>query len=186
MKTKFYSVCVALIAMSCILFTACSDDDDNSTVTPEKGTFKNATLTLSYEVTQDLLDIANIEITYMDETGKIATEPMSSTKWSKAITSTILPFSAGYKVNITRNSAELSKETYTIGFGNTSTASYLLSNSTDQVDLMKSGISTLSTLSAERIEQYIEAVSEHNNKYAYRIFDDNGTVSCESDTTLSF
>ena len=99
-------------------FTACgSDDNDNDEPTPpptpEVSNATSATVEYVVNLSQDILDIANVTIYYIGSDGEQAQENATTTTWTKTVTLTTLPAKAGFGM-LPRLKGELSQEEYTI------------------------------------------------------------------------
>ena len=95
----------ALFIVAALALTSCGDDAPNETVT--------ATATYNMSFSQDLLNACNVFITYKAENGRNVMEAVTSTWWSKSVTSDKFPAEFGvlYKFS-TKSDAELVKEKY--------------------------------------------------------------------------
>ena len=102
---KKYFVIAALLITAALAITACGDDEPKETVT--------ATATYSMNFSQDLLNACNVFITYKAENGRNVMEAVTSTWWSKSVTSDKFPaeFGVMYKFS-TKSDAELVQEKY--------------------------------------------------------------------------
>ena len=102
---KKYFVIAALLITAALTITACGDDEPKETVT--------ATATYSMNFSQDLLNACNVFITYKAENGRNVMEAVTSTWWSKSVTSDKFPaeFGVMYKFS-TKSDAELVQEKY--------------------------------------------------------------------------
>ena len=85
--------------------TSCGDDEPKEKTT--------ATATYGMTFSQDLLDACNVFITYKAENGRNVMEAVSSTWWTKTVTSDKFPaeFGVMYKFS-TKSDAELIKDKY--------------------------------------------------------------------------
>ena len=98
--------------------TACgggSDDEPEPTPTPEPQPTKVLTsvkVDYSATVSQHLLDVATVTVRYIGENGQVASEQMSSTTWTKSVT-TALPAKAGLNIQPTLKGDVADKE-YTL------------------------------------------------------------------------
>ncbi|MBR5726265.1 MAG: hypothetical protein IKX56_05970 [Muribaculaceae bacterium] len=103
MKKYFYMA--ALLIATALTMSSCGSDEPNEKVT--------ATTTYSISFSQDLLEAANVFITFKAENGRNVMEAVTSTWWSKTVTSDKFPaeFGVMYKFS-TKSDAELSKEKY--------------------------------------------------------------------------
>ncbi len=95
-----------MLMMALFSLTSCGGDDE-----PKEKT--TATATYSLAISQDLLDACNVFITYKAENGRNVMEPVTSTWWTKTVTSDRFPaeFGVMYKFS-TKSDAELVKEKY--------------------------------------------------------------------------
>lgn len=107
--TKLGLVFVFLISCSVVTFTACSSDDDG-----EEDVKKTSTITYSYEVSENLLSVADVTISYADANGQTVEEVLTSTTWKKSVTMTYPCTFSGYTVTMSMKDVTLSEETYTI------------------------------------------------------------------------
>ena len=96
-----------LLMMAAFSLTSCGDDEPKEKVT--------ATATYNLSFSQDLLDACNVFITYKAENGRNVMEPVTSTWWTKTVTSDKFPaeFGVMYKFS-TKSDAELTKEKYNL------------------------------------------------------------------------
>ena len=103
MKKFFYMAALLLVAV--LSLTACGDDE------PKEKTTATATYQMTFS--QDLLDACNVFITYKAENGRNVMEAVSSTLWTKTVTSDKFPaeFGVMYKFS-TKSDAELTKDKY--------------------------------------------------------------------------
>ena len=102
---KKFIYMAALLMLAALTLTACGDDEPKVKTT--------ATATYNMTFSQDLLEAASIIIYYKAENGRNVFEPVSSTWWTKTITSDKFPaeFGVMYKFS-TKSDAELVKEKY--------------------------------------------------------------------------
>ncbi len=96
-----------LLMIAAFSLTSCGDDEPKEKVT--------ATATYNLSFSQDLLDACNVFITYKAENGRNVMEPVTSTWWTKTVTSDKFPaeFGVMYKFS-TKSDAELTKEKYNL------------------------------------------------------------------------
>jgi len=97
----------SLLMMAAFSLTSCGDDEPKEKVT--------ATATYNLSFSQDLLDACNVFITYKAENGRNVMEGVTSTWWTKTVTSDKFPaeFGVMYKFS-TKSDAELTKEKYNL------------------------------------------------------------------------
>ena len=97
---------VSLVSFS---FTSCGSEDDD----PVKGqTPKSAMALYQFEASQDMIDLLDITISYVDK-GEIHTETMTSTKWTATANGLVLPATFGYKIHMkVKDNADFSKGSF--------------------------------------------------------------------------
>lgn len=102
---KKYIFMAALLITAALAFTACGDDEPKDKVT--------ATATYNMSFSQDMLNACNVFITYKAENGRNVMEAVTSTWWTKSVTSDKFPaeFGVMYKFS-TKSDAELVQEKY--------------------------------------------------------------------------
>ncbi|MCR4920615.1 MAG: hypothetical protein K5945_02765 [Bacteroidaceae bacterium] len=88
--------------------TSCGDDDE-----PEVMKATSAKAEYVVNLSQDLLDAANVIIYYMDSNGEQAQETVTTTTWTKSVSFAKLPAQAGFSVQPTLK-GEPTQEEYTI------------------------------------------------------------------------
>ena len=103
MKKYFYMA--AMLIVAALTLSACGDDEPKDKVT--------ATATYNLTFSQDLLNACNVFITYKAENGRNVMEAVTSTWWTKTVTSDKFPaeFGVMYKFS-TKSNAELTQEQY--------------------------------------------------------------------------
>ncbi len=102
---KKYICMAALFIVAALTLTSCGDDEPKETVT--------ATATYNMSFSQDLLEACNVIITYKAENGRNVMEPITSTWWSKSVTSDKFPAEFGVMYQFsTKSDAELVKDKY--------------------------------------------------------------------------
>jgi hypothetical protein len=82
--------------------SACSSDNDDKTETPQEQAVQ---LFYVVEVSDDVLNVADVEVNYVDEKGAKQKEVMTSKKWIKALDTKTLPLTEGLWAKITPKSA---------------------------------------------------------------------------------
>jgi len=95
----------SMMLLACMSLTSCGDDE------PKEKTTVTGTYTMTFS--QDLLNASNVFITYKAENGRNVMEAVTSTWWTKTVTSDKFPaeFGVMYKFS-TKSSAELTQEQY--------------------------------------------------------------------------
>lgn len=81
--------------------SACSSDNDDKTETPQE---PEVQLFYVVEVSDDVLNVADVEVNYVDEKGAKQKEVMTSKKWIKALDTKTLPLTEGLWARITPKS----------------------------------------------------------------------------------
>lgn len=96
-----------LLMVAAFSLTSCGDDE------PKEKTTATATYNMTFS--QDLLDACNVFITYKAENGRNVMEAVTTTWWTKTVTSDKFPaeFGVMYKFS-TKSDAELTKEKYNL------------------------------------------------------------------------
>ena len=103
---KKFLIMAALMMVATFSLTSCGDDDE-----PKVKTIATTTYHMSFS--QDLLEAASIIVYYKAENGRVTFDPITSTWWTKTVTSDEFPaeFGVMYKFS-TKSDAELTKEKY--------------------------------------------------------------------------
>lgn len=115
MKKTILMALSASLLLGVIAFVACDDDDSAKS----KTTFKQMEMLFSYEVSADLLEVADITFSYTDPAGVITEEaaPITTASWSKSFVATTLPASFSVKVSaVLKEGVTLSKEQYQLNY----------------------------------------------------------------------
>ena len=94
MKKSIFMTLAAVIVcgLALTLFTQCNKDKE-----------KNPEVTMAYyvAVSPDVLNVADVEINYLDATGAQQKEVLTDTAWQKQITANTLPLTEGIWVKLT-------------------------------------------------------------------------------------
>jgi uncharacterized lipoprotein YehR (DUF1307 family) len=118
MKTKkfFLAALTAMCAMTMTtVFTACGDDDDDNTKQPDN-TPAYVEMTFTFWGTQDMLDIADMTVTYNDGTGN-KTETVTTVDWVKTVKAA-LPVSFKFERKVTLKEGVTLNEDQTYSYVN--------------------------------------------------------------------
>ncbi|MEG1589052.1 MAG: hypothetical protein RR354_06960 [Mucinivorans sp.] len=100
MKNYLKMTLIAAMAIPMLFsLSSCNLNDEFKDEEPEK-TYKGS-FEFTYNASADLLAVANIEISYNDETGKLVTETVTTTQWTKKVIYKKLPATAGFKITHT-------------------------------------------------------------------------------------
>ncbi len=102
---KKYFIIATLLVTALLSLTACGDDE------PKENTTATATYNMTFS--QDLLNACNVFLIYKAENGRNVMEAVTSTWWTKTVTSNKFPaeFGVMYKFS-TKSDAELVQEQY--------------------------------------------------------------------------
>ena len=101
---KFLWIATLLVTATMSL-TSCGSDEPKETVT--------ATATYNMTFSQDLLNACNVFLIYKAENGRNVMEPITSTWWTKTVTSNKFPAEFGVQYTFsTKSDAELVQEKY--------------------------------------------------------------------------
>lgn len=84
--------------LAALIFVSCGGSDDNGS-NPQTPAKELTSLKVDYSATvsQHLLDVATVTVHYVGNDGRVASEQMSSTTWTKSVTIT-LPAKAGLSI----------------------------------------------------------------------------------------
>ena len=113
MKKYYAQAFFAVAILVGAAFIACDDEDHTSAAT----TFEKMEMDFSYEVSPDLLEVADITFTYTNPAGETTSveEPLAVTTWSQRFTTTTFPASFSVTVNVAMKSGlMLDKEQYVL------------------------------------------------------------------------
>ncbi|MEG1720060.1 MAG: hypothetical protein RR306_07015 [Clostridia bacterium] len=100
MKNYLKMTLIAAMAIPMLFsLSSCNLNDEFKDEEPAK-TYKGS-FEFTYNASADLLAVANIEISYNDETGKLVTETVTTTQWTKKVIYKKLPATAGFKIAYT-------------------------------------------------------------------------------------
>lgn len=102
---KKFLFIATLLVTAALSITSCGSDEPKETVT--------ATATYNITFSQDLLNACNVFLVYKAENGRNVMEAVTSTWWTKTVTSDKFPaeFGVMYKFS-TKSNAELTQEQY--------------------------------------------------------------------------
>ena len=107
---------VLCCAMTTTVFTACGDDDDDNTPKQPDNTPAYAEVSFTFWGTQDLLDIADMTVTYNDGTGD-KTETVTTVDWVKTFKAP-LPVSFKFERKVTLKEGVTLNEDQTYSYVN--------------------------------------------------------------------
>lgn len=102
MRKKLLWVLVILICgLATAILTGCSSDDGG--VKPEHQPEAKTEVTMMYylKVSSDVLQVADVEVNYVDQTGAKKKEALTSAEWKKTFSANALPLTEGLWAKIT-------------------------------------------------------------------------------------
>ena len=169
MRTDIFKTAMAWIGCIALSFCTLSCGDDNDNPAPDTGgnNDNNALVAIHYEVnvSEDLLYLYDIEMSYLDENGQRKTGTITSTTWSFIKTMPLSSAPSEFDCHITANAKNprpaIDKDKYTIS---TSCKGYAAKTSSDG----KSILATYGTMSpsnknfavqASKLDTYLEKYS---------------------------
>ena len=155
-----------------LALTACGDDE------PKEKTSVTANYSLTFS--QDLLEACNVFITYKAENGRNVHESVTSTRWTKTVTSTRFPAEFGVEYTFsTKSDGELVKDKYDLEcnfqFSYTTTKGASYSNNTE---IMKG-----EGIAKNKVVEYLKRYSGKSTGYKVT---ENGNVSPANNLNYSY
>lgn len=109
----YYAMMVVVMMISTVSMVSCGDDDEDAV---EEMAIVSATAPYHFEVSNDLLEVADITITYY-ENNEEKTEKMTSTTWEKKATNKV-PGKIGFSVAFAMKSGYTpTRDTYVLSYG---------------------------------------------------------------------
>lgn len=109
----YYAMMVVVMMISTVSMVSCGDDDETAV---EEKVIVSATAPYHFEVSNDLLEVADITITYY-ENNEEKTEKMTSTTWEKKATNKV-PGKIGFSVAFAMKSEYTpTRDTYILSYG---------------------------------------------------------------------
>ncbi|MEG1738817.1 MAG: hypothetical protein RR259_11405 [Odoribacter sp.] len=102
MKNYLKMTLIAAMAIPMLFsLSSCTPEHKDEEPPKEEKTYKGS-FELTYIASADLLAVADIKISYNDETGKLVTEAVTTTaKWTKKVVYKKLPVTVGFKIAYT-------------------------------------------------------------------------------------
>jgi hypothetical protein len=177
LKKSTIIAAVALLAVA-MCFGSCSDDKSSSNPKAQMAAF-----IFHFDVSSDLLEVADITITYKNADGKVTTTALTTDTWEKSTTLSSFPATAGYKVTVTRKSNELSKSTYTIGYNYTNEAAAAASANVFY-GYLRDANSVIRTIPKDSVDSYVSRISASTN-FGYQVSSDESGYSSVK-TSITF
>ena len=142
---KKYFIIATLLVTALLSLTACGDDE------PKENTTATATYNMTFS--QDLLNACNVFLIYKAENGRNVMEAVTSTWWTKTVTSNKFPaeFGVMYKFS-TKSDAELVQEQYDLTCDmNFSVKTSKGASYTNNVTIINAMVSTLEKQSGKSV-----------------------------------
>lgn len=155
---KLMMMAIAAIFLT-VGFAACSSDDDNNGGTTDSPEAVTGKLSLNFTVTDDFFNVADIKVTYSDETGKDVTETLSSSEFQKAVTYTQLPVTSKFSIKATLKDNYPQKSTYNLGIN----YSYKFLKLKGEKVIDHQGDNNVKNLNSIKAENLNTAIKEFNN-----------------------
>ena len=107
---KKISFCLLALLCGTVALNSCGSDKDEPKVTPK------LTATYTLTMTEDVLNAANIIVYYKGDNGADKFEPVTTTSWSKKVTTKNFPAQMGFMIAVsTKEESSLAKDTYSLG-----------------------------------------------------------------------
>lgn len=171
MKKKLFCGIMLLTACTMLMMVGCKKENSQQQEPdqPTQAKLVAACLAYSFEVTEDMLSVADVTVSYFDEKGQVQTEQLKSTSWSKTI-QTALPAKLGVRVLAVLkenfNPADHEKVTIARSY---STTTYCLDENGKKVNVKSDAISLSSAYSGEKIPAYFEKYKDHFIQTLYTV-----------------
>ena len=160
MAKKFFCGCILfLMVMWAGGGAGCSDNDDSREgKLPEK----TGKMTFEFSFGKDVLELADVEVTFVDVDGSLKKEVVKQLPWKKTVLFSLVPVTAGYTVKVTpKKDLELKKETYLISEGFKDEFYEIQGEGVVSMKTLKSGTSSL-TVKKTEVLTMLEDLSEEN------------------------
>lgn len=103
-----FRLLLALSAFGVLSLTSCQKDDDQFE-------FESMDMTYNLSLSQDILDVADIVVTYTDFQNQEKTETVTATKWTAKFTTNMIPANCSIQIKTgLKPGVELKKKKYTV------------------------------------------------------------------------
>ena len=138
-----------------------------------------AYMTYTFGTNDDLLNMFNVTIEYYDENGKVQSEKIKETAWSKRVDAKSLPAKLGFRILFTLNG------NYSISPTKVETISYYYSyltgptNAEGKVIIGKGSNDSLNfdqDCASGKLEKWLESYSSHPSHYVFK-YDSKGVAT---------
>lgn len=155
---KFFmaSAAVFCCAMMGTTFTACGDDDEEETQVVDT-TLTAVRTNISLAVSQDLLDLCDVEVSYVGTGNAVTSETVTQTTWSKNVNSTAFPVTTGYAVNFTKKAGVEIDTTRSYKVSVSTGSSVVLVNSVAEKSFSGSNWSSSMTIPGRKMDAYLDS-----------------------------
>jgi len=176
MKSKLFTFLTGILIV--FSFNSCSSSDDDNE--PIEELPKIPQFEFSYTVSNDMLSVADITITYMGPDEIIKSEKLTANSWKKTFSGTQLPAKAGFIVHFSlKPEASLNKDKYTLS----RKYSNILSVQQDKNVLLYKLLETSSEMDVnkDKLADYLQRATD---EYAYEIKTNSDYVTTEIDWGL--
>ena len=160
MAKKFFCGCILLLMVMLAGGVAgCSDNDDSREgKLPEK----TGKMTFEFSFGKDVLELADVEVTFVDVDGSLKKEVVKQLPWKKTVLFSLVTVTAVYTVKVTpKKDLELKKETYLISEGFKDEFYEIQGEGVVSMKTLKSGTSSL-TVKKTEVLTMLEDLSEEN------------------------
>lgn len=170
MKKKLFCG-IMLLAACTMLMVGCKKENSQQQEPdqPTQAKLVAACLGYSFEVTDDMLSVADITVSYYDEKGQLQTEQLKTTSWSKTIQAS-LPAKLGVRVlavlKENYNPADHEKVTVARSY---SLSTYCLDENGKKVNVKSDALSLSSTYAGDKIPAYFEKYKDHLLQALYTV-----------------
>lgn len=153
---KDYLKMTLIVAMTIPMLLLLPSCDKNDEQKEETTTYKGSSK-LTYNVYDDFLSVANIEVSYYDENGELRSEPITTAEWKKEIKYKKMPTKAGFQITCKVKNPLPKNKIFNIGYKYNGSIN-LLKEKTDEVIAFKSlaGMLNLGGIEAENIEKILK------------------------------
>ncbi|MEG3047751.1 MAG: hypothetical protein RR872_03855 [Mucinivorans sp.] len=168
MKKNATYFSLAIITMACAILVSCNSNNSNPEPEPPVPTpAVKADVEYGIPDLYELHLLADVSITYIDATGKLLTENLASTPWSKEIKGITPPFTAKMTLTFKRKTDIKYNKSYKIGSG----YSLLYKRGSDKgySILNGSAISSFLSISSQKIEAMLTKLEATPKTYTLAV-----------------
>lgn len=176
-NNKFGAVLMSMaLCFTATSFTACGDDEESGIDPTEKS--YTAACTYSVELSADMLEMADVTISYFDAAGDSIAEPLTSSTWSVKVTKACPASFKDCTVTATLKEDAVIDSTRDYSFKVSTNRLLIASDGTSVTSSLSSPSSTTSTLKAENVteERIKNAISRLNCSFGAIEVTESGTI----------